>query len=504
MIELAGALRADLTAAGYTASALPGLWGPAPDAALRRGSTVAAARALDAGSGRGTALAALAALFVLGRPLPVAEVAAALPTLGIAGAVELGLVEAPGDTVLSAVELRPHELMDSDGVTEWWIVSDPGEAMTGRPLREDHVLGVGGASRTLLGLQLPRRVRTVLDLGTGCGIQALRAARWADRVVATDISERALRYARLNAAVNGVSTIDFRLGSLFEPVAGERFDRIVSNPPFVITPRHDGIPAYEYRDGGLEGDALVEAVMRGAAGHLAPGGVAQLLANWEDRRERDGIDRVAGWADAAGVEIWAVERDVQDPVQYAETWIRDGGILPGTPDFDVLLRAWLDDFLGRGVHAVGFGFVTLRRPRRGRAALRRLERLHGPAGVSPGGLGEHLAACLDAVDWLTDRDDAAVLAAHLVAAPDVTEERHYWPGDEHPAAMRLKQGGGFARELPLDPALAGLVGTCDGELSVGAIVRALATLLEVDETALAAELLPQVRELVATGFLLPA
>jgi len=83
----------------------------------------------------------------------------------------------------------------------------------------------------------------------------------------------------------------------------------------------------------------------------------------------------------------------------------------------------------------------------------------------------------------------------------VTEERHYWPGSQDPTVMTLRQGGGFGRSVPLDTALAALVGACDGELSVRAIAAAIAQLLEVDETALLRELLPAVRELVVTGFL---
>jgi hypothetical protein len=86
-------------------------------------------------------------------------------------------------------------------------------------------------------------------------------------------------------------------------------------------------------------------------------------------------------------------------------------------------------------------------------------------------------------------------------APDVTEERHYWPGAADPTVMALRQGGGFARSLPLDTGLAALIGACDGELSVRAIVAAIAQLLEVDAVALAAELLPSIRELVTCGFL---
>ncbi|MFX7756163.1 hypothetical protein ABTJ91_20940, partial [Acinetobacter baumannii] len=77
----------------------------------------------------------------------------------------------------------------------------------------------------------------------------------------------------------------------------ETFDRVASNPPFVITPRVAGVPAYEYRDGGLEGDALVASVIAGVGAHLEPGGVAQSLGNWEYRNGESGLDRVRGWVD---------------------------------------------------------------------------------------------------------------------------------------------------------------------------------------------------------------
>ena len=111
------------------------------------------------------------------------------------------------------------------------------------------------------------------------------------------------------------------------------------------------------------------------------------------------------------------------------------------------------------------------------------------------------AATLDAVDLLRSLDDDALLNARLTVAGDVTEERHYWPGNDDPTVITLRQGGGFARSVESGTALSALVGACDGELSVGAIVGALAHLLEADEVALAAELLPRVRELVTTGML---
>ena len=514
--DLIAALRSDLTAAGFTVSALSGLWGPDADAALHRNQRVPALRALArlrSTLGRSTATATLAELFVLGLPVAPALLAEALPSLGLQGAAELRLISSVDEHDESArpvADLRPYSFIDQLGVGSWWIMSDLGELSLGHAVGEDHVLGVGGASLTLSGLMIQRPVDNALDLGTGCGIQAMHAARHARRVVATDISARALDIASLNAELNGFENIEFRLGSLFEPVADETFDQIVSNPPFVITPRAEGVPSYEYRDGGMVGDALVQHVVRHAGEHLSPGGIAQFLGNWEYTRTEAGLDRVRGWLDETTdpiVDAWVIERDVQHIDEYAETWIRDGGTTPASPQFDRLYGAWLNDFEHRGVEQVGFGYVMLRRPDAATPAtpspLRRLEQLHGPLGGSGSGLGAHLSDCLSGHDWQTGRSDAELAASTLVVASDVTVERHYWPGDDDPTAMILRQGGGFGRQAPVDTGLAALVGACDGELTIAAICGALAHLLSVDEAALVAELLPRVRALIDDAILVP-
>lgn len=505
--------RDDLAAAGYTVGGVEALWlrygGPIdPGEALRRGHRVPAVRALAAADADDAALATLVRLFLLGLPQTRAQVGAALPRLGVDGAVALGLVtSAAGDgaPLTALIDLRPYAFVDGLGEGEWWIASDPSELATRGALPEDHVLGVGGASLTLSGLLLQRPAARTLDLGTGSGIQALHASRFSERVIATDVSARALAFGRFTARLNGISSIEFRLGSLYEPVAGEMFDRIVSNPPFVITPRREGVPAYEYRDGGLVGDALVEAVLRGAADHLAAGGIAQFLANWEQRADVDGLDRVAGWLDDAGLEYWVIEREVLDPTRYAETWIRDGGTRAGDPDFEALHEAWLTDFAERGVTGVGFGYVLLRRPAAGEPPrLRRTERQHAAAGENPGGLGAHLDAVLDGEDALLTLDDDALRGLAVEVAPDVTEERHHWPGAESPTAILLRQGGGFGRVIDVGTALAALVGAADGTLPLGVLSDAIADLLGADADALWRELAPQVRELVHAGVLRPA
>ncbi|PZE98932.1 SAM-dependent methyltransferase [Curtobacterium sp. MCLR17_040] len=507
------ALAADLTAAGFTVDRLDSLWGTEAAASLHRGSRVAVLRALAARET--TPLGTLATLFVLGLPVARAEAAVAFPTAGLDAVIAAGLLRSEGEgdgngygadaLVHPTVDLRPYAFVDDLGAGSWWIVSDLGELALGHAISEEHVLGIGGATTTLSGLQVPVLVERVLDLGTGCGIQAMHARRFADHVVATDISRRALDIARFNAQLNGIDGIDFRFGSLFEPVAGERFDRIVSNPPFVITPRREGVPSYEYRDGGMVGDALVETVLRGLSDHLEPGGTAQLLGNWEYHWGVDGLDRVRAWFADTDLDVWVIERERQDPTSYAETWIRDGGTKPGTAEFDTLMSAWLDDFADRRVTGVGFGYVVVRRPLPGGpSGLRRFERVPETLGSNPAGLGATVARVLDAAAWLAAHDDVALAAAHLSVAGDVTEERYYWPGNDDPTVMTLVQGGGLGRRADADTALAAFVGACDGDLSVAAIIGALAQITGVDEQALAADLLPAARDLVLDGLLVPA
>ena len=134
------------------------------------------------------------------------------------------------------------------------MVSDLTPGLDGGPNRvgADHVLGISSASTSLAQLTIREPVGRALDLGTGCGVQALHLAGHSGAVVATDVNQRALRLTRFNVALNDVRTpVDVRDGSFFEPVAGERFDLIATNPPFVISPATG--ERLVYRDSGLPG-----------------------------------------------------------------------------------------------------------------------------------------------------------------------------------------------------------------------------------------------------------
>ncbi len=503
-------LRADLQASGWGVDAVATMLGPVADAALRRELRLPALRALRprlrARQDQGLEpdpVAVLTALFMLGQPVTGAQLEAALPRTRLAGAQAMGLVRAQGEQVWAHVDLRPHEATDAGGQVRWWVASDLGELETGRELAPDHVLGIGGASLTLASLTPRAPVGRALDLGCGCGIQALYLLRHCQHVTATDVSARALAFTAFNAALAGTAPqrLDLLQGSLLEPVAGQDFDLVATNPPFVITPpavRQAGLALLEYRDAGRP---VLPELVPALADHLVPGGTAVMLGNWEHYRGQDWRERVRSWL-PAGVDAWVVQREAQDPVEYATMWLRDGGSTPerDLAGFEARLSAWTEDFEDRGVEAVGLGYLLLHQLEAGsqRQPWQVLEEVTTPAAPA---LGEHLARTLGARSRLAAMSDAEVAALRPVTAPDVTLERHHRPGQGEPNAILVRQGGGLGRVLLADTALAALVDVADGELSVGQVATAVAALTEADPRALTAEMVAATRDLVGKGVL---
>jgi release factor glutamine methyltransferase len=113
----------------------------------------------------------------------------------------------------------------------------------------------------------------VLEIGGGIGLAAVLAAKDGARVTATDILPEAVEAMRANATLNGVA-LDARLGDCYDPVGGDRFDLICTNPPQMPAPpgraRRDAAALAD--NGGIDGWELLDRVIAGAPRHLVPGG----------------------------------------------------------------------------------------------------------------------------------------------------------------------------------------------------------------------------------------
>ncbi|WP_336704171.1 DUF7059 domain-containing protein [Micrococcus terreus] len=560
-------LAADLRELPYTTEAVEALLGPVATQALDREQAEPARLRLsqvmpdDGSLAAQRGLAAVVSAWMLGDPVPVELLDAALPRLRADGAARLELGWIRDGMFHPVVDLSPYS---TDDLGDLWVASDQTALQARSALPSWHVLGIGRASLTLAGNVDRRPVERALDLGSGCGIQTLHLLPHAQHVTATDLSERALEFTRFNLVLNAPAlglelTEDGRLpaerirlvqGDLLEPVTGEHFDLIVSNPPFVITPRDtepdpaEGTGSAQipqgintYRDGGRTGDRLLAELITRLPEHLTPGGTAQLLGNWEihtpdtlgtvDTPDTSvpgaASPQVPGWDERLrtwvpqGTDAWFIQRDLLDAAGYAETWLQDSSEQLDPEHFAAGYRRYLEDFEARGVAAVGFGYLWLRRPAEPRAGRIRTETVEGElqrplgpawaaaverwdltAGSTPGARGSadhHADPDTDPVDL------DAVRALHLQVPPDVTEERHQRFGAADPEVILARQGGGFRRVARLDTATAGFLAAADGEFTAGQLAGAIAGLLELDADG-ERHLLLAVADLLRDGFLI--
>lgn len=516
-----------LRAANYSQEAIATLLGDGAYAALQRDQIVPAQLQIEKLtastdlSEQEDALALIVSFFLLGNPLTASELDQALNSnsgsavalLCSLGVAEPNIAETAEPTFRASVDIRPHSA--DDGV-DIWVASDLPAHIRRGTLRKDHVLGIGHASRSLAQFTERQAAQRALDLGTGCGIQTFHLLSHCEHVTATDISERALGFTAfnllLNASALGIDPqqpdgrVILKLGSLLEPVEGEKFDLVVSNPPFVITPRSEGENAasqFTYRDGGMAGDQIVSTLVRQLGTVLNDGGTAQMLGNWEipgdSEEQKEWDERPRQWV-GDSMEAWFIQREELTPEQYAETWLRDSSETADRAAFEASYRRYLLDFSARSVSAIGFGMIWLRRPAKDapEPLLRRFEEITYPI-QQP--LGPFMTEAIELFDSSAHLSDEELLSLHLMVAPDVTEERHTEPGAEHPGVILLREGAGLRRTILESTATAGFVSACDGELSAGQIVGALEALLEWDGDSERQELLGHIRELIFKGFL---
>jgi methylase of polypeptide subunit release factors len=464
------------------------------EAALSRGDLSGADRLTRQGSETET----LIRLFLLGLPVSRAAAGAALRPLPLAEAEAAGLVEESAGQLRAALDLRPYS--ETDG-PDWWVVSDLGAEVRPGPLHPEHVLGIGSAGLTLAEATVRGPVRRALDVGTGCGVQALHLSEHSQAVTATDLSERALRMAATTAALNARSW-DLRQGSLLEPVAQEQFDLIVSNPPFIVGPGFGpSSGGFRYRDSGLPGDSVCAELVRGLPGRLTEGGTGQLLANWIIDGSQSWQERVSSWLPATGCQAWVWQREVAEPGEYVALWLRDAGEQPGAPGWQQRYDHWLDWFAANGVAGIGMGLVSVRRTadQDSQVVCQDVPQAHEHP------IGDAIEDWFGRGAWLRGRSVAQLLDARLVAAPGLVRSTHSVISAEgwQPALVQLRQSGGLRWELEVDDAVAALVTACAGEPTLGVVLSVLAAAVSAGVDEVTTALIPVVRDLIERGFLVP-
>lgn len=384
--------------------------------------------------------------------------------------VEAGLAEEHDGMLRGLVRVVPHDdlLIASDRL-------DVGDA--------DRVAGVHRPSATLAHLTVRQPVERALDLCTGNGIQALLLARHAGRVIATDVNERALAFAALNLALNSVTNVELRHGSLLEPVAGERFGCIAANPPYVVSPDRE----FTFRDSGLPGDRISEELARGLPNLLQQGGFATLMASWAQAGEDPAV-RPREWLDGCGCDAWILHTTTDDPLTNAAAWTRDS--VEGPAEFAAALDRWTAYYREQGIQALAYGALVLRR--RGGVNWSR------GATLPPRPLEQasaHLLRMFAGVD-LTTAGAEALLARPLAVARAVRFEQVVSPAEGWTvasAALSLEEGLGFRADVD-EPTLR-LLRALDGTRTAR---EAVVSTLGEDGVPRAAEL---VRGMVETGFL---
>lgn len=336
-------------------------------------------------------------------------------------------------------------------------------------------------------LTLRKPVGSSLDLGCGCGIHALFAAKHSESVIATDLSDAAIAYTRFNALLNNIDNVECRQGNLFEPVQGEKFDLIVSNPPFVISPSE----SFDYRDNPMELDSLGKALINEAPGMLNDGGHLQMLCEWAELAGQSWQERVGSWI--RGCDAWILHAAPLAPETYVKQRMRDisGDGVPAES-----AESWMEYFHKHKVRSVHPGMLTMRR-RDGNHWMH-VQNLPGDV-TAPA--GEAVADGIAAVDFLEACADESLLQATLKLSDDMTAEQ--MTSDGKTTGIYLQLTNALRTDAEIDGAVAAFLNFFGGSKTVQQCIDEFGAATDAEIDKLRSDLLVIVRVFVSRGFLLP-
>ncbi|MCJ7604151.1 MAG: methyltransferase, partial [Desulfobulbaceae bacterium] len=403
---------------------------------------------------------------------------------------QAGLVRRHGSQVSAAVKLLPFRNL---------ILAFDLPAMLQTSQRRHYVMGIGGSTITLSQLTIRRPSHHTLDLGCGCGVHAFLAAPHSSRVAAVDLNPRAVQLAAFNARLNNISNVDCLQGDFFGPVGEQKFDLIISNPPFVISPE----TRFIYRDGGMEADSVCRRIAQEAPRFLHHGGFCQILCNWAQKGGSDWQQQLAEWFVGTDCDVWVMRSESLTPAAYASKWIRHTEFNDEETEFSQRFHQWLDYYDRLGIESFGAGLITMRRSEHGANwfhADESPDRMLGPC-------GDYLARGFELRDFLeTVKDDHALLACRLQYSPDMRLEQQFTPSAQGwkvtGSSIHLAKGLAFRGNS--DTFIANLMIHCDGRKTLQDLLPDMATTLGAAPAQITPFVCQLIRKLVEQGFLLPA
>jgi hypothetical protein len=433
-----------------------------------------------------TMLNALLRWFWMGRAQSAAKVADLFPGEFLALLLKCGLLRADGDLLTAGAMLLPM-----DG---FLVAADHPAAI--ERAESEMVLWPNPTSKFLARFAVRRRSRATLDLGTGSGILSLGASRYSDEVVATDLNQRAVAFARFNARLNGVENIEVLGGDRFAPVADRRFDLILSNPPFFITPQH----GYLFCDNSMELDGLCRLLVKEASAYLNEDGFLEMLCEWAQVGGQPWEERIAEWVEGTGCDAWVMKGLTQDPGEYAQHRIKETSQNPAGDAR--LYDQYMAYYRERGVEAIHDGLVVMRR-RAGTNWVRIEEVPKTPSGD----LGDLILSTFAAHDLLLKmQDDESLLAirpklsAHARLEQICAQSAGHWGAE----SVTLRLISGFPFHLTVQPLVAEFLATCDGTLTAEEAIRAFAAVADAPLETVRRECLAMMRKLIDRGFMVAA
>ena len=419
-------------------------------------------------------------LFVLGGAVPIAETVKALQPISLESMGDV--LHITEGSVRSPLRLTPY--------AGFVFAHDP----EGPHPPPDFVMGIGPATRTLAGLTLRRPVDCALDIGSGCGVHALLAARHADRVVAVELNPRGVWLTRLNAALNGVyDNVDVREGSLFEPVAGMTFDLIVSNPPYVISPDS----TYIFRDSGRPGDTLNRAVVEQSTRALREGGFAHVLCNWVHDAEEDWWEPFAQWVEGSGCDALLLRYRSEDGLTYAAKWHAE--IHVSDPErYTSTVDRWVTHYRQAGIQRIASGAIILRR----RSSREPNWIRHDEMPQAPIGCGtDHALRVFEAYDVLEASSDLRQSKFRLIDNHNLAQRLVYRNSTYTVAETMLSPAEGIGFQVSVPAAVLPVIFRLDGQRPLQQLIEEVANESGIDEGELGPAVLRTAHELFTRGLI---